>query len=112
MKEKFKTKLDDLKYKIKAQYYKTRDWVINNRELVVQYLPVIIAAIGVLDKRIVKIIKTRRENNLHDRYIYDHSTGFYWYCKRKLRKRDMLEIEKRRKRGEKYGEILQSLGLI
>lgn len=44
--------------------------------------------------------------------IYDRSSGNYWYLKKELTNKQWLEINKRKKAGEKTGDILKSIKVL
>ena len=44
--------------------------------------------------------------------IYDRSTGNYWHLKKELTNKQWLEVNKRKKSGEKTGDILRSMKVL
>lgn len=54
----------------------------------------------------------REDNYYKDTHVYDPSLGHYWELRRKLSNNQWLEVESRIKNGEKYGEVLSSMGVL
>lgn len=54
----------------------------------------------------------RREESLKDRRFYDHSTGHSYITKREPTNSERREIDRRRRMGESYGDILYSMRLL
>ena len=44
--------------------------------------------------------------------IYDRSSGNYWHLKNELSNKQRLEVNKRKKAGEKTGDILRSMKVL
>lgn len=44
--------------------------------------------------------------------IYDRSSGNYWHLKKELSNKQWLEVNKRKKAGEKTGDILRSMKVL
>nr|DAQ18455.1 MAG TPA: hypothetical protein [Caudoviricetes sp.] len=44
--------------------------------------------------------------------IYDRSSGNYWHLKKELTNKQWLEVNKRKKSGEKTGDILRSMKVL
>ena len=44
--------------------------------------------------------------------IYDRSSGNYWHLKKELTNKQWLEVNKRKKAGEKTGDILKSMKVL
>lgn len=63
-------------------------------------------------KLIIKAHNLGKEEELKDLYVYDRSLGHYWKLRRKLDNREWVEIEQRRKNGERLGDILDELKVL
>lgn len=53
----------------------------------------------------------KQEKMKHTR-IYDRSSGNYWHLKKELTNKQWLEVDKRKKAGEKTGDILKSMKVL
>lgn len=58
------------------------------------------------NKRQDKMEKAKRTR------IYDRSSGNYWHLKKELTNKQWLEVNKRKKAGEKTGDILKSMKVL
>lgn len=94
-------------------------WISNNKEMVIILGP---AAIGLaagcikagtgIVKSGLRLINTHKEKRVKDFYCYDRSLGHYWALKRELSNREWVEIDNRRKNGERMADILDSLKVL
>lgn len=90
-------------------------WCTENKELAIAMIPVGIAAVkGVTScvKSIDRKIDLKREQDLQDLYVYDHSLGMYHKLRRPLKPSEKIEIDRRRQEGETKIHILASMGLL
>lgn len=90
-------------------------WCTENEELAIAMIPVGIAAVkGVTScvKSIDRKIDLKREQDLQDLYVYDHSLGMYHKLRRPLKHSEKIEIDHRRQEGETKIHILASMGLL
>ena len=53
-----------------------------------------------------------KDEELHDLYCYDRSLGHYWRLKRELSNKEWLEIDKRKKEGERLADILADMRVL
>lgn len=74
--------------------------------------PIIIGGMISIIKKGITRHNILMSEKLKTRYIYDRSLGFYYELRRKPTANQLLEIEARRKAGEKLGEILRNMKLI
>ena len=72
------------------------------------------AAIGKLYRKWKSIQPTQAEldREWHETHIYDRSLGMYFTLKRKMTPREQMEFDRRKRRGESTGDILQSMRLL
>lgn len=114
----------EAKKRIKRAQFKRRmssigKWISNNKELVIILGPSLIgltigcikAGSGIV-KSGVSLIKTQQEKKVKDFYCYDRSLGHYWALKRELTNREWVEIDNRKKNGERMADILDSLRVL
>ncbi len=57
-------------------------------------------------------VDMKKEQDLQELYVYDHSLGMYHKLRRPLRPSEKIEIDRRRKDGESKIQILASMGLL
>ena len=53
-----------------------------------------------------------KEQDLKDLYCYDRSLGHYWKLRRELTNDEWLEIDKRKKEGERLSDILDDMKVL
>jgi hypothetical protein len=95
------------------------EWFNNNRELALILIPAGITLTGFVVKGTINITKgairsynLKKEEQIKNLYCYDRSLGHYWALKRELTNVEWLEIEKRKKNGERLADILSDLRVL
>ena len=72
------------------------------------------AAIGKLIQKWKSIQPTQAEldREWHETHVYDRSLGMYFTLKRKMKVSEQIEFDRRKRRGESTGHILESMRLL
>lgn len=104
-KRKFKKKVDEIKNK-------TCDFVRGHKQEILIYGPIIVGAGGTLIKFLGKRVNLKKQEDLKDLYCYDRSLGHYWRLRRELSNREWLEIDTRKKNGERLSDILDEMKVL
>lgn len=104
-KEELKNKLFAIKYKGENWYYKNKSWVAPAVSVGLTATPFIV-------RFVTKRTNLVKEQNLKDKYIYDRSHGHYWELRRKLSTRELMEIDRRKDKGESLVDILESMRIL
>ena len=116
VKEWVKDKADKTKEKARETACRVWIWTQEHPEQAATIACTVVGVTGYVVKKSVKGItqnaRLRKETKLKERYIYDRSLGRYWLLRRRPTQREQLEIERLRKMGLKYGDILTRLKLI
>ena len=90
----------------------TKEFISNNKELctsiAVTTFCILVKAISCQTKK--HQIEEQRE--LKENYCYDNRLGMYWQLKREMSNSERLELEWRKERGEKTGEILRDMRIL
>ena len=93
------------------------NWIKGDSAAII--IPAIATAIGFLIRLIITLVKSvskssslKKQAELKDLYCYDRSLGHYWKLRRKLTNNDWVEINKRKKNGEKLADILSELKVL
>ena len=107
-----KEKLEDLKWNAKRKFREGLRWVSDNKELVITVMPVVVGCIVTVTKVVGKRINLQKEESLKNLYCYDRSLGHYWRLRRELSNKEWLEIDKRKKNGERLADILAELKVL
>ena len=102
----------ELKQKISMKLQNAKAWIYRNKEWVVTVAPVAFAGITTVCKVVVRRANLRKQEQLKDLYCYDRSLGHYWRLKRELSNKEWLEIDKRKKNGERLADILAELKVL
>ena len=107
-----KEKLEDAKVAVDMKMWQLGEWAKEHPEQAATIACTAIGATGVILKRIDRNARIRKEAALKDRYIYDRSLGSYWNLRRKPTQTERLKIERLRREGLSYGEILTRMKLL
>ena len=128
--EKIRYTIDEIKTKraikkfgrrqaFKRKMSKIGRWFIDNKEIVLVLGPAVIGlATGVIKigTNIIKAgarhINVRAEERVKEHYCYDRSLGHYWALRRKLTNKEWIEIDARKKNGERMADILNDLHVL
>ena len=102
----------EFKEKIISKINSGKQFIVRNKETIITLTPVVITGITTVSKVVNKRINLRKEENLKDLYCYDRSLGHYWKLKRELTNDEWLEIDKRKKNGERLSDILDELKVL
>lgn len=104
-----------MKMRIQKKLNDTANFVRENAETISVLLPVAVfgtRTIAGMAKSAKRTADLRKEQNLKELFCYDRSLGHYWELKRKLSNREWTEIDKRKRAGEKLGDILAELKVL
>lgn len=100
------------KEKILNKINNAGNWINNNKDWIVIIAPAVIGLMTVGFKAVNKQINLSKEKDLKELYCYDRSLGHYWKLKRELSNSEWVEIDKRKKNGERLGDILDELKVL
>ena len=108
-KREFKEKV---KEKASNAYQKTKAFCINNREIVIPVAITLGTGLVKISKMAVKSKNLKKEEQLKEEYCYDRSLGHYWKLRRPLTNDEWLEIDQRKRDGERLSDILAELKVL
>ncbi len=103
------------KEKAKRKAEAVVQWCSENKELAIAMIPVgfmFIRGVGNTIRSVDRKMDLKKEQELQDLYIYDHSLGMYLKLRRPLKPSEKIEIDRRRNNGESKIQILSSMGLL
>ena len=109
------TKFERFKREAKKKFRNGVEWLKENKETVILLTPIAIGGLKVVTtiaKTVGQRNNLRREENIKNLYCYDPSLGHYWALKRELTNSEWVNIDKRRKNGERMSEILEELRVL
>ena len=104
-----------VKWNAKQKFDATVKWCEDNKELAIAMIPVglmFIKGVGNTVRSIDRKHDLKREQELNELYVYDHSLGMYHKLRRPLKPSEKIEIDIRRQKGESKIHILSSMGLL
>ena len=106
---------ETLKDKINRKFERTKEWIVANKEMIIAYTPIVVGGLT-LTKDIVKVVgrrvNLRKEETIKELYCYDRSLGHYWRLKRDLSNKEWLDIDRRKKNGERLSDILSEMKVL
>lgn len=100
------------KEKVNTKIQNGKEWVMKNKEAVFAATPVVIGGLTTITKVVGKRINLRKQEKLKDQYCYDRSLGHYWRLRRELTNKEWLEIDRRKKNGERLSDILDEMKVL
>lgn len=107
-----KDRVDEFKWKSKIRFQNTKEWVIRNKEMVITLTPIVIGGVTTIVKVVGKNVNLRKEESVKNLYCYDRSLGHYWALRRELSNKEWIEIDKRKRNGERLADILSELKVL
>ena len=78
---------------------------LNKRDILLIVVPTVVGAA-------MTILKSLFKDAGKDNRIYDNREGFYWELRRKLTNTERQAIARKRKNGEKLGDILEEMKVL
>lgn len=102
----------EFKEKIHSKIQSGKEWFEQNKEVVITLTPVVIGGMATITKVVGKHINLNKEESVKNLYCYDRSLGHYWRLRRELTNNEWLEIDRRKKNGERLADILEELKVL
>lgn len=106
------SKRRELKEKARLKLQIGKEWFDRNKEALVTLVPIIVGGVATIVKVVGKRCNLNKEETLKDEYCYDRSLGHYWRLKRPLSNNEWLEIDRRKKEGERLSDILDDMRVL
>lgn len=104
------------KQKIKEKIYngldKIQKWFERNRDYVIVFGPMVVAGVASMAKLAAKRSNIKKEEAVKNNYCYDRSLGHYWALKRDLSNKEWLEVDRRKRDGERLADILSEMKVL
>ncbi len=100
------------KAKLNEKIQNGKDWFIRNKEYVITLTPIIVGGVTTVVKVVSRRANLRKQEELKDLYCYDRSLGHYWRLRRELSNKEWLEIDRRKKNGERLSDILAEMKVL
>jgi hypothetical protein len=109
---KFQRFIRGAKVKTKEAVRNAGEWFNRNKEAVLVLAPIGIGLATAGVKAVGKHVNLRKEESVKNLYCYDRSLGHYWKLRRELTNNEWLEIDQRKKNGERLADILDELKVL
>lgn len=106
------TRFQRIKREAKAKANQAWNWAKQNKEAAIAIATVTITAGTTLVKVVGKNINLHKQESVKNLYCYDRSLGHYWRLRRELSNAEWLEIDTRKKNGERLSDILSELKVL
>lgn len=74
--------------------------------------PIVIGGLTTITKVVGKHVNLRKQETLKDLYCYDRSLGHYWRLRRELSNQEWLEVDRRKRNGERLADILADMRVL
>ena len=106
------TKFQLWKRKVKAKVEEGKQWCVRNKEAIIVLTPVVVGGVTTFVKVVGRRCNLKKQEAVKNLYCYDRSLGHYWALRRELTNREWLEIDARKKNGERLSDILAELKVL
>jgi hypothetical protein len=100
------------KDKVKDKIQGVKCWVIRNKDTLIYLTPIIVTGITTVVKVVGRRVNLHKAESIKNLYCYDRSLGHYWRLRRELSNREWLEIDSRKKNGERLADILSEMKVL
>lgn len=102
----------EIKDKIMTTMTELKTFCVEHTELALAIGSGMAGAVGWGIKKFTKSRQIHKEELLKKNFCYDRSLGHYWRLKRELTNNEWVEIDRRKKNGERLADILDSLKVL
>lgn len=102
----------ELKEKLKSKIRSGKEKVVRYKNEIITLTPIVIGGVATVVKVVGKRINLHKQEELKDLYCYDRSLGHYWRLRRELSNKEWLEIDRRKKNGERLSDILSEMKVL
>ena len=102
----------EFKARLNEKIQNGKEWVIRNKETLITLTPIVVGGITTVSKVVGKHINLRKQESVKNLYCYDRSLGHYWSLRRELTNQEWLEVDRRKKRGERLADILADMRVL
>lgn len=89
-----------------------KEWCRDNKDVILVLGPIVIGALTAGIRVIGKNVNLRKEKDVKDLYCYDRSLGHYWALRRELTNKEWVEVDRRKKNGERLADILDEFKVL
>lgn len=105
-------KVREFRSKVHKSFRDGKDWVVDNKEMIVVVAPIVIGLLTPIVKSVSKHVTLGKAKDLKELYCYDRSLGHYWSLRRELTNKEWLTVDRRKKCGERLADILADMRVL
>lgn len=105
-------KRDEIRWKAHRAVTNFKDMCKQHPEIALAVVTGAIGSARFIGKSAIKRINLNKQQDVKELYCYDRSLGHYWELRRKLNNHEWVEIDKRKRNGEKLADILDSMKVL
>lgn len=102
----------EFKEKVKAKFQKGKEFCYQNKDTIAIAAPIVASGLVAIIKVTGKHINLKKQEDIKELYCYDRSLGHYWSLRRNLTNKEWVEIDKRKKKGERLSDILSEMKVL
>lgn len=106
------SKFERFKFEMQMRLQELKEWVTEHKDVIVILTPICIKGVTMIIRVAAQYANTKKKETIKNEYCYDRSLGHYWKLRRKLTNEEWLEIDRRRKSGERLSDILMQLNVL
>ena len=110
--ERKKWSKEEAKWRIHWELRSASVWIRNHSNELKVFVPIAVASAATIAKVVGKRANLHKEESLKTRYYYDRSLGHYWSLNRNLSNKEWLDIDRRKRNGERLSDILADLKVL
>lgn len=111
-KDKIKLKKDAVLNWARAKKEDTKQWVADNKGLIIVLVPVAVSFVGKAINNAKKQANLQEQTRLKENYCYDNRLGMYWELRRPMSNYERLIFEEKKATGDSIGSILNNMNLL
>lgn len=104
--------VERLKFEAQMRFEELKEWAAEHKDMIVILTPICIKGVTMIIRVAAQYANTKKKETIKNEYCYDRSLGHYWKLRRKLTNEEWLEIDRRRKSGERLSDILTQLNVL
>ena len=108
----FRSKKEGLKWRAQCKLRDAGAWIRNHSEELKIFVPVAVGAVVTVAKTVGRRANLHKAESIKNMYCYDRSLGHYWRLKRELSNKEWLDIDRRKRNGERLADILSELRVL
>lgn len=103
---------EKIKNGVNKAYVKMKDFCISHQEIAIPVAVTLATGAVKITKLVLKHQNLKQEEHNKEEYCYDRSLGHYWALRRPLSNKEWLEIDSKKRNGERLSDILSEMKVL